>query len=68
MERIKEKIITECLINGKKMPYDVCRTIDLESDSISNYENYKYIGSSFIYFLDGNKSESNVLHYFYSKI
>lgn len=60
--------ITECLIDGVKQPYDRCaESSKVESDACYK-DRFKYIGSSYIYFINGHQNTSKNLHHFYIKI
>lgn len=58
--------LKEALINGKKVVYHVC---DGKSTSVEEakkrYANYKYIGKSNIYFIDGTRNRENKPIYFF---
>ncbi len=64
-EFMRKKLKTECLIDGQKVDYDGCSISKLEEAKDFYKESFKYIGSGYIYFIEGTRNESKNLHHFF---
>lgn len=56
---------TEFEINGEIIEYDACSSNYYLQDAIKSYHAFDYIASSYIYYVNGIKNESQNLHHFF---
>lgn len=54
----------ECLIKGKRIPYDICSSDTLENAKKSMGDKFKYLGSGRVYFRDGVEKKTELTHFF----
>jgi hypothetical protein len=57
---------TECLIDGKKIEYDACDSRDLKRAK-EDYKDWKYLGSSNVYFIYGVRNESKEINHYFKR-
>lgn len=58
----------ECLLEGKKVPFDVCRSEGTVEQAKKDYPNHKYIGSGKVTFHDGVRNDwKTEIHFFIKK-
>jgi hypothetical protein len=58
----------ECLIKGKKVPYDACSTRELNKVKEALKHAFPhYVGSSRILYINGTKQESKELYHFFNR-
>lgn len=62
----QETPIRECLLNGKIVHYDACGSNKEESDQFYEKQ-YKYIGSSNTYYINGTENKTTAELHFYIK-
>jgi hypothetical protein len=66
---INTPINRECLIDGKKIPYDFCATNMPLEYAKAFYFSCEYLGTGKVYFINGTRNESkNLTHFFKQKI
>lgn len=56
----------KCQIKGQQLHYDACATNSLKEAKIF-YSNFDYIGSSYVYFINGVKNKSDKRHHFFTR-
>jgi hypothetical protein len=63
----KSSVLREAIIDGKKAIWHACSTRDNKA-AIADYPEMKYIGSGFIYFINGVETKSEKEHHFFIHI
>lgn len=59
---------TKCLIDGKVVFYDACSSnssLEYAKDFYKN--NFEYIGSGYVYFINGVENKSETQHHFFKR-
>ena len=64
----KRDALKYCYFNGNLTKFDYCSTYSLDEALKNAADKFKHITSGYIYFLDGNKIESEKLLHFFVKI
>jgi len=59
---------TKCLIDGEIVFYDACSSNSSLAYAKAFYiNNFEYIGSGYVYFINGVKNESKTQHHFFKR-
>jgi hypothetical protein len=58
-------VTTECEIDGIRQNYDICSSRSIEEAQKFYGDEYKYIGSSHVLYINGVRNEFKELHYFF---
>jgi hypothetical protein len=65
---LRDRVKRECLIEGQKVPYDVCSSNPLkEAKEALKHAFPHYVGSGHILFINGTKQESKELYHFFNR-
>lgn len=69
INRNEKLVITECLIDGKKVLYGVCSKSPLKEAKAFYKKTLfkKYIGSSHVLYFNGKKNTMKELYHFFTK-